>query len=114
MADFIGGHGQPGIDRSEHIGASQGENIEAKRVAGYVWNGTGWERSTGGKPVLRTKVDTASSTVTYVGKAAPGSATSSAVWQIKKIDTSSGVDIKWAASGLFTQVWDNRAGLTYS
>lgn len=43
-----GGNGQPGIDRAEHIGPSSGENIQAKRVATYVWNsGTlQWERMT--------------------------------------------------------------------
>lgn len=113
MAD-PGGNGQPGIDRSEHLSVASGENIDAKRVAGYIWNGTTWERSTGGKPVLHTKVDPASSTVTYIGKAAPGVATSAASWAIKKIDSSSGVDITWAASGLSTQVWDDRASLSYS
>ena len=32
-------------DASEHIGLQQtGDNIEAKRVANYVWTGTAWER----------------------------------------------------------------------
>ena len=32
-------------DNAEHIGLEQtGDNIEAKRVANYVWTGTAWER----------------------------------------------------------------------
>lgn len=52
----------------------------------------------------------------YVGKAAPGSATSSAVWSIAKytyVGTSLS-SITYAGGGAFNQVWDNRAGLTYA
>ena len=39
------GNQQPSIDSSEHIGpSSTGDNIDAKRVASYGWNGTSWER----------------------------------------------------------------------
>lgn len=47
------GNLQPGIDNSEHIGPdTTGDNIQAKRVAGYVWNPNAgaageWERDTG-------------------------------------------------------------------
>lgn len=64
-----GGNQQPAIDGSEHLGPdSTGDNIEAKRVAGYVWNGTAWERqaSTGVNPATTATVtsvgDTATST----------------------------------------------------
>lgn len=41
-----GGNTVPRIAKSEHIGPDDtGDNIEAKRVAGYVWNGTTWERA---------------------------------------------------------------------
>lgn len=53
--------------------------------------------------------ETTTTSVTYVGKAALGSATSAAVWQIQKIDESSGLVITWAGTGAFDQVWDNRA-----
>lgn len=54
-------------------------------------------------------------TVTYIGLALPGTATSAASWSIKKYDyTSSPKTIKWADSGNFTQIWDNRAALTYT
>lgn len=57
--------------------------------------------------------DTSTPNVMYVGQAAIGSITSAAVWQIKKVDTTSGLVITWAGSGNFTQIWDNRVGLTY-
>ncbi len=52
--------------------------------------------------------------VDYVGEAAIGTATSAASWRIKKIDSSSGIVITWAGTGVFNQVWDDRASLSYS
>lgn len=52
--------------------------------------------------------------VDYVGEAAIGTATSSAFWRIKKVDSASGIVVTWAGTGIFDQVWDNRASLTYS
>ena len=64
---------------------------------------------------LSLRMDEASATVTYVGEALPGTATSAPAWRIKKLDTSSGTSIRWAdGDTLFNNVWDNRAGLTYS
>lgn len=53
---------------------------------------------------------------TYIGEAAIGSATSSAVWRIKRIDDTSDPDstILYAGTGTFNQIWDNRVGLSYS
>lgn len=60
------------------------------------------------------RVDDASTTVTYIGKALVGSTTSSAQWQIKKLDTTSGVVINFAdGNDQFDNVWDDRASLTY-
>ena len=52
--------------------------------------------------------------VDYVGEAAIGTATSAEAWRIKKIDSTTGVIIQWAGTGVFNQVWDNRATLSYS
>jgi len=65
--------------------------------------------------VYATRIDEASATVTYIGKAATGSATSTSVWQVQKIDTTTGTVITWAdGNGNFDNVWDNRASLSYS
>lgn len=51
----------------------------------------------------------------YVGYAAAGSPTSSPVWQITKLDLSSGVVVTFAnGSSDYNQIWDNRASLSYS
>jgi len=64
---------------------------------------------------LALRVDEASATVTYIGHAKPGTATTSALWRVKKIDTTSGVVITFAdGNDLFDNVWDNRASLSYS
>ena len=63
----------------------------------------------------QTLIDKASITVTYVGYALPGTATSSALWRIIKIDKTSGTKVTFADSVTsYTKVWDNRATYNYS
>ena len=50
----------------------------------------------------------------YVGEASVGTATSAASWRVKRIDYTSGIAITWASAGVFDQVWDNYASLSYS
>lgn len=53
--------------------------------------------------------------ITYIGEAVPGTATSVGEWRVKKIDeTTADTTIKYAGGGVFSQVWDNRASLTYA
>ena len=53
-------------------------------------------------------------TYLYVGKAAIGTANSSATWQIMRI-TQSDTTVVWAdGNAEFDNVWDNRAALSYS
>jgi hypothetical protein len=62
-----------------------------------------------------TRIDEASATVTYIGSADPGSATSGALWQVKKIDSNNPTSITFAdGDALFDNIWDDRASLTYS
>jgi len=63
---------------------------------------------------IKTIVEEASATITYIGRAIIGSATSDSVWLIQKVDTSSGVVITWGGTGDFDQEWDERAAATYS
>lgn len=61
------------------------------------------------------KLDQVSSTLFYVGEATFAASTSASIWRIRKIDTSTGVDVKWAdGNSNFDNVWDNRASLSYS
>lgn len=56
----------------------------------------------------------ASPSILYIGEATPGVTTSSPHWRIMRIDTSSGVNIKYADnSGYFNKIWDDRASYTY-
>lgn len=60
------------------------------------------------------KVTTVGS-VTYVALAAPGTAQASANWQVKKVDTTTGVVITWAGgSSNFNQVATDLTALSYS
>jgi len=61
-------------------------------------------------------VDEASDTITYVGEAAVGSATSATSWQIKRINSATlSAEILYADGDTeHDNIWDNRAGLSYS
>ncbi len=60
------------------------------------------------------RIDEASATITYIGQAQDDSDIGDPVWQIQRIDTSSGTVIQWAdGNNNYDNVWDNRAALTY-
>lgn len=66
---------------------------------------------------LKSIVEAASPTVTYVGYAAPGTATSSPLWTIKRIteNPANTFTTEFAGgSNSFQFEWDDRAGLSYS
>jgi hypothetical protein len=70
--------------------------------------------STGGGVSYSLRLDEASGTVTYVGEAVPGTATSAAGWRIKKLDSASGLVIGYADSvTTFSKVWDDRSSYVY-
>ncbi len=61
-------------------------------------------------------IDQPNATTTYIGIATPGTATSAALWQIKRIlvtGTLTAIEFSGGTLG-FDKVWDNRASLTYS
>lgn len=60
------------------------------------------------------KLDQASTTLFYVGEAAVAASTTAPMWRIRKIDTTTGVDVKWAdGNTYFDNVWDDHVTLTY-
>ena len=51
----------------------------------------------------------------YIGKATIGSDTADAVWQVRRIDETSGLVILWAdGNDNYDNVWDNYSSLSYS
>ena len=62
-----------------------------------------------------TRLDVASSTVTYVGKASVASATSAAVWKISRLTSNAEGDliVEYVDIGKYTQIWDDRLSLSY-
>ena len=61
-----GGNVLPRITKAEHIGPDDtGDNIEAKRVALYQWDGSTWQRFTG--TVTANPTQPSTPTVTTVG-----------------------------------------------
>jgi len=58
--------------------------------------------------------DTASATISYFGEAQPGTPTSAAAWRLRRLDTTSGIVLRYAGGDShFKHIWDNRASLTY-
>lgn len=53
-------------------------------------------------------------TYIYFGEAVTGSATSSAVWRIKRLTIATGVILFADGNANFDNVWNSRAGLSYS
>lgn len=59
--------------------------------------------------------DSGNINISYVGKSATGSLTSSATWQVQRIDETTGLVIEWAdGDSEFDNIWDNRESLSYS
>ena len=102
--------------KSVEIGGTDGVAVRRLKI-----NSDGSINVTGGSAAAQTvsKIDdTTTANVVYIGKAElTGAAisTAGAVWQIKKLDTSSlALDKKWAdGDSSYNNVWDNRDSLTY-
>jgi len=108
--------GEGEVMRAEHISPRKtGDNIQAKRVAPYVWDGANWQRMVqpGEAAVKKTLIDKTTTTdVIYIGKADSGTATSSALWTITKINkTASPIVITHTGS---TAIYDDRVTESYS
>lgn len=58
--------------------------------------------------------DAGDPSISYIGKAVPGTATSDAAWQIASLDENTNLDLLYADGGAFTQVYDDRESLTYA
>lgn len=68
----------------------------------------------GGSSDEVTIVDEASATISYVGKSSTAT-TSGATWQIRRLDSTSGLVVLRADGNQnYDNVWDNRALLSYS
>lgn len=64
---------------------------------------------------LYIRANSGDSLVEYLGRAPTGSSTAGAVWQIRKIDETTGTIITWAdGNDSFDNIWDNRESLSYS
>jgi hypothetical protein len=68
------------------------------------------------KVELTLRLDDAGSGTTYIGDALPSTATDAATWRIKRmVETGPDLEILWAdGDANFDNVWDDRAGLSYS
>ncbi len=66
---------------------------------------------------IRTAPKSTDATIVYVGEAFPGSATSAAVWKMKRItsaSTDNAVVVFADGNQAYDNIWDDRETLTYS
>ena len=108
--------GKPSIERTvqDMVGWSFDNEFKVLTVAGVEYDGANIVRKQSEQTATRID-DTTTANTTYIGKAPIGSATSSAVWQISKLDTSSGLIKTWAdGDASFNNVWDDRVSISYS
>lgn len=110
----------PDIDKSEQevLNKSFDKTFNVLAVESLNYNpatGTLDRADASGPTQLATRIDDSATPIIYIGKAPIASGTSSAVWQVVKLDTTSGL-VKTFADGnaSFDNVWDNRASLTYN
>lgn len=91
--------------------------MSAKKVALYVYNSDTDQLevySPGTTASYENRNDTTSDTnLVYLGKAAPGSASSDAAWQIKRYNKSAGHMSFADDVTTFTKTWDNRTSYGY-
>lgn len=62
------------------------------------------------------RTDDTGTGTTYIGEAAPGTATSAAGWRVRRmVEAGADITVLWAdGDAHFDNVWDNRASLSYS
>jgi len=90
---------------------------DSNGIPAFVTLNSGAIPVTSQSSIYKTEVDKSTTTdVIYIGKAPIGTATSTAGWQIKKIDktVTDNITITFAASGAFTAMWNNRGSEVYS
>ena len=63
--------------------------------------------------MVRIATNSSDDSITYVGRAPIGSATSSGVWQITKYDESVSEVSKFAGDGKYNQIFNSRESLSY-
>ncbi len=63
---------------------------------------------------INVQEDSGDSNIYYVGKAASGSATSDPVWQIRRVNCTTGTILTWAENTDKNEhIFDNRESLSY-
>jgi hypothetical protein len=104
------GNIQPQLDLEEHTSIS---GVAGKKV--FIMDTSGNVVNIDEDLALNVQTDSVDSNVQYIGKAPLGSATSAAVWQIAKVDSTTGTIKTWAdGDANFDNIFDNRESLSYS
>lgn len=103
---------------SEEIRFVVGTEAVTFEVQGIILQGPPGPAGTSEEEMAYAKrTDFATESLIYKGEAVVGSATSAAVWRIRRLTIASDDDVteEWAGgTAEFDKIWDNRAALAYS
>lgn len=131
ISDILSKEEVEGVDKTEIVD-EKGDTVNFKKMFDSLADRIGNIRVTGGGAGFSAEIsqsldtlasnyatqidDTSTASVTYIGKAAIGSSSASALWQIQKIDESaSPTTITWAdGNDAFDNIFNNRTSLTYN
>lgn len=100
-------------DFVRQTGADADKKLDAEKL---VVNGVEVYRMRSTTGPMAVRIDQVDANTLYIGEALPGADPSAAVWRVRKFLTSGSVSSMLYANGTsaFTNVWDNRTGLSYS
>jgi len=99
---------------TSNLGSESQEIVDALLYLGTL--GYNFPVSSGASIAQAKVIDSTNANNVYVGLAVVGSSQAGAVWQIQKIVTAGTIITILYANGNagYTNIWNNRAGLTYS
>jgi hypothetical protein len=98
------------ITKEEHIGPNDtGDNISAKRVANYIWNGSSWERDSGGSQTFDIRNIEEDVTYKYFGFEQRGGTN----WRIMRKTLATSTFMYATGTTGYATAWTNKATETY-
>jgi hypothetical protein len=91
------------------------ESVKLRNAFGFIDTSNPLPVQLDGDFAINTQLNSGNSNIEYIGIAPIGSATSAAVWKIKRVNYTTGTVIEYAdGNENFDNIFDNRESLTYS
>lgn len=96
------------------MGFKDPESVRLRNSLGFIDSKNPLQVQLDGDFLINVQIDSGDSQIEYIGIAVIGSATSAAVWKIKRVTYTTGTVIEYADSDEdFDNIFDNREALAY-